>query len=116
MVLRAYLVCSLIYYPKIAPLPFPNNDLLEARELLDLAPPLDCAALSLLSTLLGSYEIDLAPSKPGFFMILPGYGMDELGVRFIELPRLVALSTPETPLSTASLPLFQLFGMELSLS
>jgi len=40
-------------------------------------------------------------------MILPGYGIEDDGVRLMELPRLVdRMSIPETPLSAAS-PLFQ---------
>jgi hypothetical protein len=85
----------------MAPLPFPKRDLLEAREALDLAPPLESDAL----WLFGSYETDLDGSTPGFFIILPGYGIEDDGVRLIEHPKLVARSIPDTPLSPGS-PLF----------
>jgi hypothetical protein len=112
---RACLVCSLILLlPKIAPFPFPKRDLLEAKEALDL-PPRETELLSLLSLLaLGSYEVNRATSNPGFFIILPGYGIEDEGVRLIELPKLVFLLTPDTPLSISS-PLFQFCGSDESL-
>ena len=101
--------------PKIAPFPFPKRDLLEAKEALDL-PPREIELLSLLSllALLGSYEVDRAGSNPGFFIILPGCGIEDEGVRLIELPKLVFLLTPDTPLSISS-PLFQFCGSDESL-
>ena len=39
---------------------------------------------------------------PGFFIILPGYGIEDDGVRLMELPKLVARSIPDTQLSPGS--------------
>lgn len=94
----------------MAPFPLPKRDLLEAREALDFAPPLESEAL----WLLGSYETDLDGSMPGFFIILPGCGIEDDGVRLMELPKLFARSIPDTPLSAGS-PLFQFCGRDDSL-
>ena len=52
---------------------------------------------------IGSNDVDLELLRFGIFMILPGCGIDDVGVLLIELPRFVCgLSMFETPLSRKS--------------
>lgn len=69
MVRKAYLVYSLIVepVPNIAPFPFPNNDRLEAKLLVDFASFRESLSSRLLSN-----DAELVLSYPGFYIILPG--------------------------------------------